>query len=167
MSCSSERPSRSSLVNDQLIPGPGDQQGLIELGAPGELARGLVDEHLLAVGRGQGVVLGFGVLVGSRFACCAVWGPRSNVYRKRWHGHGLRYTADLRKRSSLRGVSRTIVAVHELTSPACELGSGPALRLTHPTRFRDRHRWAPIYRPTFLGPPRQDRSAKAKGSCLT
>jgi hypothetical protein len=42
----------------------GRAQGLVERGTAGECAGGLLDEHLLAAGRGQGVVLGFGVLVG-------------------------------------------------------------------------------------------------------
>jgi hypothetical protein len=48
------------LGDDQLVAVPRDPQCLIELGAAGELAAGLVDEDLLATGRVEGVVLAVG-----------------------------------------------------------------------------------------------------------
>lgn len=50
--------------DDELIAGTvGREQCLVEFGSAGELSGGCVDEDLLAPGRCQGVVLGFGVLV--------------------------------------------------------------------------------------------------------
>lgn len=64
MRCSRDRPSRSSLGNHELIAtATGDREGLLELGAAGELSGGVIDEDLLAAGGCERVVLGFGVLV--------------------------------------------------------------------------------------------------------
>ena len=60
---SSGAPEPVELGDHQLVPGAGDQQCLVKLGPPGELAGGLLDKHRLAAGRDQGVVLDFGVLV--------------------------------------------------------------------------------------------------------
>jgi hypothetical protein len=54
-----QRPAKPiELRDDELIALPHDQQNLIKLGAPGQLARCLVDEDLIATGCGQRVVLG-------------------------------------------------------------------------------------------------------------
>src|SRR5690606_25320351 len=54
------------LGDHQLVAVPYDEQRLIELRTARELARGPVDEHLLAASRAQRVVLSFGMLVTSR-----------------------------------------------------------------------------------------------------
>jgi uncharacterized membrane protein YraQ (UPF0718 family) len=81
------------LGDDELVAGAGgDQQRLVELRARGEFAAGLVDEHLVATGRGERVVLAVGVLVaggdppvvgaGAGFFISAVvqaWVPRERI----------------------------------------------------------------------------------------
>jgi len=52
------------LGDHELVAGPvGREQCLVQFGAAGEFAGGLVEEDLLTVGGAQRVVLGFGVLV--------------------------------------------------------------------------------------------------------
>lgn len=51
------------LGHHKLVTGAGDQQRPDQRGPPGELTRGLVNEHLVTAGRRQRVVLGGGVLV--------------------------------------------------------------------------------------------------------
>jgi hypothetical protein len=56
-------PEPVQLGDHELIAFSRDQQCLLQPGPAGELARGLVGEHLLATGRGQRVVLGLGMLL--------------------------------------------------------------------------------------------------------
>lgn len=50
--------------DDKLITCPvGREQRFVEFGSAGEFSGGRINEDLLAAGRCQGVVLGFGVLV--------------------------------------------------------------------------------------------------------
>jgi len=49
--------------HELVSPAVGDQEGLVEFGAAGELAGRFVDEDLFAACGGEGVVLGAGVLV--------------------------------------------------------------------------------------------------------
>jgi len=53
--------------DDQLVAVTRDPQRIIELGAAGQLAAGLIDEDLLAAGRDEGDLLAVGVLVARRY----------------------------------------------------------------------------------------------------
>ena len=53
--------------DDELIASPvGRVQGIVEFRAAGQLAAGLVEEHLVAASRDEGVFLSFGLLVAGR-----------------------------------------------------------------------------------------------------
>jgi hypothetical protein len=72
------------LRDDELVAGAcGNEWRLVELGAGGELAAGLVDEDLVAAGGDEGVALAVGVLVAGRNAPVAHTHPRS-VREHRW-----------------------------------------------------------------------------------
>jgi hypothetical protein len=53
----------AELGDHELVAGAGGAQGGVEPGASGEAPGGVADVDLFAAGRGEGVVLGFGVLV--------------------------------------------------------------------------------------------------------
>ena len=59
-------PETIELRDDELVALARDPQGLVELGAAGELAAGLVDEHLIAAGGIEGIVLAVRVLIAGR-----------------------------------------------------------------------------------------------------
>ncbi len=56
-------PEPVELGDDQLVAGPGDEEGLVEFGPAGEAPGGLVEMDLVAAGGAQRVMLAVGVLV--------------------------------------------------------------------------------------------------------